>query len=78
MIRTLYPNGAAIFMSPNKDDMILLASTLHHFEDFLMLVTNCTKCQVKPLRFAGLDLDHIIQDFLATRTNFLMKYLGLT
>jgi hypothetical protein len=78
MIRTsLYADDAAIFMAPNKDDIDFLASTLLQFGDVTGLVTNCTKSQVAPIRCAGLDLDHILQAFPASRTTFPMKYLGL-
>jgi hypothetical protein len=78
MIRTsLYADDAAIFMAPNKDDIDFLASTLLQIGDVTGLVTNCTKSQVAPIRCAGLDLDHILQAFPASRTTFPMKYLGL-
>jgi hypothetical protein len=78
MVRTsLYANAATIFMAPNKDDINFLASTLHHFGDVTDLVTNCTKSQVAPITYVGLDLDHILQAFPTTRTNFPMKVLGL-
>jgi hypothetical protein len=74
---SLYADDAAIFMAPIKDDINFLATTLHHFGDVTSLVTNCTKSQVAPIRCEGLDLDHILQAFSATRTTFPMKYLGL-
>jgi hypothetical protein len=78
MIHTsLYADGAAIFMAPNKEDINFLASTLHHFGDVTCLLTNCAKSQVVPIRCADIDLEDTLQAFLATHTSFPMKYLGL-
>jgi hypothetical protein len=41
------------------------------------LSTNFQKSQVAPTRCDNLDLDDILQSFLATRSTFSMRYLGL-
>jgi hypothetical protein len=70
-------DDASIFMVLIKDKINLLVSSLHRIGDLTGLVTNCTKSQVDSIRCEGLDLDHILQAFPASRTNFPMKYLGL-
>jgi hypothetical protein len=78
MIRTsLYADDAAIFMVPNKDDINYLSSILQQFGDVTGLVTNCIKSHVAAIRCENIDLDHVLQAFPATRSNFPMKYLGL-
>jgi hypothetical protein len=43
-IRTsLFADDAAIFVTPNKNDIDFLAATLHHFGDVTGLLTNCAK-----------------------------------
>jgi mannosylglycoprotein endo-beta-mannosidase len=77
-IRTsLYADDAAIFVTPTREDISFLASTLDSFGNVTGLVTNCEKSQVAAIRCDGLDLDNILQAFPATRVNFPMKYLGL-
>ena len=78
MIRTsLYADDAAIFVTPNKDDINFLSSTLENFGNVTGLVTNCAKSQVAPIHCEHVDLDDILQAFPASRVNFPMKYLGL-
>jgi hypothetical protein len=48
-----------------------------NFGNVTGLVTNSNKSQVALIRCDGIDLEDILQDFLATRVNFLMKYVGL-
>jgi hypothetical protein len=78
MIRTsLFVDDAAIFLSPKKDDVNFLASTLQMFGEVNGLVTNCLRSQVAPIRCENIYLDDILQAFPAKRCPFPMTYLGL-
>ena len=57
---SLYADDAAIFVSPIKNDIQFLASTLASFGDVTGLVTNCAKSLVAPIRCDNIDLDDVL------------------
>lgn len=74
---SLYADDAAIFVAPVKEDQDALSTIIHNFRQVTGLVTNIHKNLVLGIRRDNLDLEHVLQNFLATQTSFPMRYLGL-
>ena len=74
---SLYIDDAAVFLALVKSEIKFFAETLACFGEVTGLVTNCSKSMVAPIRCDHLDLDDILHSFLANRSTFPMKYLGL-
>ena len=53
-----FADDNAIFFVPNKDDI--------NFGNFTSLVTNCTKCEVAPIRCEDIHLEDVLQAFPTT------------
>jgi hypothetical protein len=53
------------------------ATLLHLFGEATGLRTNIQKSPVMPIKCAGLNLDKFIAGFLASRTSFPIKYIGI-
>lgn len=76
-ITSLYADDATIFVAPVKEDLDALWTILHNFGQVTGLVTKNHKSSVLGIRCDNLDLQHVLQNFLATQTSFPMRYLGL-
>ena len=74
---SLYADDAAVFLAPIKSEVNFFAETLACFGEVTVLITNCSKSMVAPIRCDHLDLDDILHSFSANRSTFPMKYLGL-
>ena len=74
---SLYADDAAIFITPNAQDITSLATLLHDFGEVTGLVTNVDKSSVTPIRCADIDLGSILENFPAAQAQFPLKFLGL-
>jgi hypothetical protein len=76
-VRHSADDAVKFFLAPIKKDIEFLATTLSNFSEVNKLVTNCAKSHVAPIRCESIDLDGILQAFLANPASFPLKYLGL-
>jgi hypothetical protein len=64
-------------VSPTKQDILALKHILEAFGKASGLHTNLQKTEIFPIACDGLDLEHILEDFLAAIKPFSCRYLGL-
>jgi hypothetical protein len=64
-------------VSPTKQDILALKHILEAFGKASGLHTNLQKTEIFPIACDGLDLEHILEDFLAAIKPFPCRYLGL-
>lgn len=76
---SLYADDAAVFLTPRWEweDVSTLREILHRFGMVTGLVTNLEKSAVAATRCTGINLQHVLEDFPATRATFPFKYLSL-
>ncbi|WVZ67071.1 hypothetical protein U9M48_016209, partial [Paspalum notatum var. saurae] len=70
---SLYADDAIIFIRPQKSELDALANLLHLFGEASGLRTNIQKSSV----MRRTNLDDILGNFPASRTNFPIRYLGI-
>lgn len=69
-------DDAAVFMAPIKRDIDNLSTILKSFGEATGLQTNFNKSSVVPIRYANLDLEHIIQSLPAKKSSFPNEIFG--
>jgi len=74
---SLYADDTIIFINPIHDEVNTLFGILEHFCSVTGLKLNLSKCIVAPIRCGNLDLDHILRNFVGTKVNLTISYLGL-
>jgi mannosylglycoprotein endo-beta-mannosidase len=74
---SLYADDAAIFITPNRDDLMVVKSILETFGKATGLVTNFDKSSIHPIRCEGIDPQHVLEPFPGACKDFSCRYLGL-
>ncbi|WVZ55635.1 LOW QUALITY PROTEIN: hypothetical protein U9M48_006273, partial [Paspalum notatum var. saurae] len=74
---SLYADDAAIFLNPNRNEVMATHQILSAFSKASGLTTNLSKCAVYPICCESSDLESIMEPFPCEVKSFPCKYLGL-
>ncbi|WVZ71290.1 hypothetical protein U9M48_019892 [Paspalum notatum var. saurae] len=74
---SMFADDAAIFITPTKGEVSMLARILDLFGEVTGLKTNFHKSTVVPIHCSGVMLSDVLLGLLAKRASFSLKYLGL-
>ncbi|WVZ69500.1 hypothetical protein U9M48_018274 [Paspalum notatum var. saurae] len=74
---SMFADDAAIFITPTKGEVSMLARILDLFGEVTDLKTNFHKSTVVPIHCSGVMLSDVLSGLPAKRASFPLKYLGL-
>lgn len=74
---SLYADDVALFIKPNRDEMLVLRGILSVFAEASGLYTNMEKTEIYPISCNEINLDDCLSIFPGRVSNFPCKYLGL-
>lgn len=67
---SMYADDAVIFTNPIREDIKCMMDIMTAFGEATGLKINVQKSIVAPIQCAGLDMDHILQDFAGPKVHF--------
>ena len=74
---SLYADDAAVFIGPDKEDLMVITTILEVFGDATGLKTNLAKTEIFPIRCEDARIAEVLATFLARQGSFPCSYLGL-
>jgi hypothetical protein len=66
-----------VFLNPVSQEVDLIMAVLQRFGDATGLRVNVDKSSAVPIRYSGIDLDSVLQNFTGSRVPFPITYLGM-